>query len=304
MKILVVGIVPYDSGKTTIARELAKRLSSRGYNVGVAKPVAGHSLWYQNDTLRYTLEGGVLVGHDVIELRKSIDSSDPLEKINPFDIATMPHDIIRDGRIDHMSIERLIHSTTIDSAVIVRISSCNDTSKDVSSQHYLIKENYMSLANVVRELIDLLVDRLNPKPRMIPTKDLVRLLYEGVMATDKCLSELIKEHEILIIESFNDSGAPNMKSLDSDLVVAVSPGRVLLYRGVEYRKAFKIYYSSPFYSSSLYEKWPTTREIIRYLKPIETLEIPHKEFKERFEMALETLTHSILERSEELHAIG
>jgi len=53
---LIVGLLPYDSGKTTFARSLVKELVESGVDVGILKPISGISGWYQYDYIVKSIE--------------------------------------------------------------------------------------------------------------------------------------------------------------------------------------------------------------------------------------------------------
>ncbi|MEL9929801.1 MAG: hypothetical protein QXJ51_03520 [Sulfolobales archaeon] len=295
IRILISGLLPHDSGKTTVAKEIARFLREKGFDIGVSKPIAGHSLWYQADTFYYSIDEGILLGHDVVELRRNAGSDDPYEIINPLDIATMPYDVARDGRIDQMLLYKMLFSSSIESSIMIRISFCDNSSQRYPSKHYIVKDNYRLLSGALKKEVDLLIERLNSRPEEISAADLEEILWEGVIHSDRCLEEIFRRHDIVVVESFNDSSAPNLHSLESDVILITTPGRVLMYRGDEYRKVFNIHYPSEMYSKNKMISWPTTRDLIRFLKPLYSIELPHKMFEEEFEAAVKDLTDMILE---------
>jgi len=295
IKILVSGLLSYDSGKTTVAKYLAKILREKGFDIGVSKPVAGHSLWLQPYTYEYSMSYKKLVGEDVVELKKYSGSNDSIEMINPLNMATLPLDPLKFLTID-LYYNNMSMINTYKLAVISRLTRC--VSKDyVETTHFIIEDRYRLLSDSLRRSIDKLSTNLEPKPEPVSSEEFYKKILEASIDTDRCLEILEDKHEFLIIESFNDVASPNIYSLKSDLVLIIAPGRVFIYSGERFREVFKMI----LYIDSL-EKidyinistWPLSKDLVRYIREIDSIEIPHILDRELFIDSIYRLSDKIL----------
>lgn len=128
---VISGLLPRDSGKTTFTIALANALKYAGYSVTVFKPVAGHSAWFQHESFMESIAIGVLVGEDVLTYMKEGLIED-VDLQNPIDILTAPHDIMK-----YRSITLYLESleSGIRQAVLARISIHG-------RRYFLIKDNF------------------------------------------------------------------------------------------------------------------------------------------------------------------
>ena len=51
-KVLIAGMIPHDSGKTTIGLKLIEILKEKGVRTGISKPISGFNGWYQYEYLK------------------------------------------------------------------------------------------------------------------------------------------------------------------------------------------------------------------------------------------------------------
>lgn len=237
MKVLVIGVLRYESGKTSVALELLNAFKDVGIDVFPYKPIGGHSGWYQYSTIINSIRLGKLVGEDAYHYAEAINCIECIEQISPLDFLLVPHDIkFYQGRI-----RRYIDlvDDIFNQIVLVRLTSIID--ETFQSIHYLIKDNYKyileSMENILRDLIKSIkrvisidVDTLTS---LILNPELYRVL-------DNILAYHESRHELVLIESFNDVALPIPAAINSSYIVIVSPGRILLFDGDSFRKAVKI----------------------------------------------------------------
>ncbi len=257
MRILVTGLLPYDSGKTTITLMLAEELRNRGLRIGYFKPVGGHNGWYQYETVMHSLELGVLVGHDAYIVADRLDMLDLIDMISPLDILTMPLDPFSPGFRSSTYISRM--NNPIGSAAIARITSVwtsNDLDRlERSSTYIFCKDTYERLNKYLRKTIDDLIDVFRSKKNTVVveanTDYLEKILsspklYESIDSALKIVSSM---YDLVFVESYNDSAAPTPGSLDSRLAIVVAPSKVAVYDGERYRKSVLLttYTSSPMF---------------------------------------------------------
>ncbi len=297
--LLITGLIPYDSGKTFLAINLLKEFRVRGLDTGVSKPVAGHSLWYQWSTYVDSLREKVLVGQDAISLKKISGSRDPLEVINPVDLATIPPDLLlRDLRDIEFLYTSYINARSIDITALGRVSMCRDNG-DIDTNHFIIKDFIKKLNEPNKELIYDLAAKLEPKPIEINREDFIKVLHEKFVYIDRCLEKVMREHKLTIIESFNDAATPTRKALESDIVVVVLPGRLFVYNGSRYKMAFEVISDVMKNTINPFKRWVSTREVVRLLGGSYkyTLEIPHfleeKKFRDKVSQLTDLLLNSL-----------
>ncbi len=287
MRIMIVGLVPHESGKTTIAKALVGELVARGYRVGVSKPVAGHNIWYQRISVRNTHEHGILVGEDAVELKRASSSEDPLEAINPLDIASAPQDpepYLRSLRSYHEAL-----SSTILSAIMIRVSSC--TRGGIYTSHYLVERRFEKIPGSVRSVILSIASKIRPKPVSIEPEDLENMILAGYASAEICYRYVSEKHENLVLESFNDAASPITDPGDLDLVLAVSPGKLFIYNGSVYRKALGVVLGV---EGGLHRRWwPSTSEVVRLINPIGSMDIPFLDDIASFASFTETLVDRV-----------
>ncbi len=255
VKILITGLLPYDSGKTTIALMLGEELKNRGFRIGYFKPIGGHSGWYQYDTVIHSLELGVLVGHDAYIMAERLGLLDIVDAISPLDILTMPLDPFSPGFRSTTYVSRM--SNPIGSAVIARITNVwrmNDRHLlERASTYVFCRDTYERINTYLKKTVDGLLDAFREKPNTIVVEantDYLekilgsRKIYESI---DSIMSLISRMFDLVLVESYNDSAAPTPGSLDSKIVLVVAPSKVAVYDGERYKKSVLLtaYTSSP-----------------------------------------------------------
>jgi len=273
MQVLVAGLLPHDSGKTTVAKYVLKGLKNIGLDVAAAKPIAGHSAWYQLHSLLKSIELGVLVGNDALELHRVCQKPKAIEVLNPIDTLQIPLDVVH-FTSPKMYIETLDILPNI--MGVARVSTCIDEST-VESRYYVVEDNLSKITPSMLNVLNILLERVSRKAKLISTvrkgKDLILILStEGVSACDKCLDILLKNHELVIVESFNDAAAPTYLSSKADIVLIATPGKVMILPGDKYYRAFNLLLDMEA-GMHPWSAWVTTSQILTLVKPITLIDI-------------------------------
>jgi len=254
MKLLIVGFLEYDSGKTSLALSLLKQLKRYDF-IGV-KPIAGHSVWHQYITVIYSLKLGILVGEDAYRIADLIGMTDILPLLNPVDLLISP----KDPYLSSGEIERPFN------VALMRVSNCRGD--DIVSEHYICEDVVRGVPPTIRHVIDILRRKLKPRPKSTNLREIHEfLLKRAGSIADACLKKVYEEYENVVIESFNNAAFPTPLSLDVDYVVAVSPGKVYIYDGEEYIEAINAITSvGRFYDLRV-------NEVMKYVKPLKEFNI-------------------------------
>ena len=248
-----MGFLEYDSGKTSLMLSLAKKLKNK--NFMVAKPIAGHSAWHQYETVINSFKLGLLVGEDAYKLASTIGKIDMLHLINPIDLLITPLDpLLARGEAEKPLNIALMRTSKFESGKI-------------STEHYVCYENIRRSPLTLRKILVKLAKKLDAKP-LSYTECYDILMKKSDMIANKALKEIYDNFHLIAVESFNNVAFPCTLALEVDYVLAVSPGKVLVYRGEQYKKVTKIY------SSIMKLPTLTVNEMSKYLKPIQEFNIP------------------------------
>jgi len=269
LKILVIGVLRYESGKTSFALELLNSFKEVGIDIYPYKPIGGHSGWYQYTTIINSIKLGKLVGEDAYHYAEAINCIECIEQISPLDFLLIPYDIkFYQDRI--RSYIDLIDDV-FRQIILVRLTTIADNG--FRTVHYLVKDNYKyileSMENILRDLVKSIKYTIE-----IGVKELTSLILnpELYYMLDNILAYHESRHELVLIESFNDVALPIPSAINSSYVIVVAPGRVLLYDGNNFRRAVEIV-SDVFRPLAL-----STSSILRIMKqPLLSLPIPPKQ---------------------------
>jgi len=68
IRVLLVGMSSFDSGKTQVAIQLSKALSADNYSIEYFKPLSGHNYWYNYDHTKVCLDKRILVSMDTMRV--------------------------------------------------------------------------------------------------------------------------------------------------------------------------------------------------------------------------------------------
>ncbi|AMM54912.1 ATPase [Pyrococcus kukulkanii] len=265
--LLIVGILPYDSGKTTLALSLIREALEHGIDVGVAKPVSGFNGWYQYEYLLKSVEFGFLIGEDSYKLHMMAKSSDPIYLESPVTALLLPPDPERVGW-KSSSYTAISYHTNV---VLLRILE----------DHFHVPDNIKKLTRPMQEVIAPLIEAT--KPLEIKAEDVQYLIMEGREEADRTLEIIRDHHELTIIESYNNLAAPCASALNSDLVIAVAPGKAVILDGERYKKAIHAI-------SNLREPWRVvTEDVVPLLKPLKKFEFKPGEVSGLLNSVLEIL---------------
>jgi predicted P-loop ATPase/GTPase len=253
MRILIVGLLPFDSGKTTVGIYLLRKFNEVGLNFFPLKPVAGFNGWYSFDALMKSLETGVLMGGDT--LKYTSESGQDPKRINPFSVLLVPPDI-----------ELLNYRWTLYESLEGGIRVMVRMESPWGSQVY-----YSSIYRTkgIRSLTPLL-DRLVAKFRAfeVETTLIEELVQKSWTIADPLVRREMEVNEHVLIESYNDAASPTESSLNVDYVIAVSPGKAIVYSAKDYRVAVSLLSSSYALRSS---------RVIGAVKPLATFDLSPKE---------------------------
>ncbi|BCU69221.1 hypothetical protein [Stygiolobus caldivivus] len=223
MRLLISGLLQFDSGKTSFSLSLISALKDNGINIFPHKPVAGHNAWYSFYTMLRSEELNELVGNDALKYYDEIsesqyvnDKKEIIREINPFAVLLAVPDI------EKLNFNVRLYRELMSEGIIVtiRVSDCN------SSIHFSLSDIQKVIPSPLAEKILHLNKVLGAV--QVEGEKLKELLNSSPNLTEKCTQNIFHKYENVIIESYNDALAPNFSSLNADMLFIVSPGKVLL----------------------------------------------------------------------------
>jgi len=231
-RVLIVGLNPFDSGKTGAAIQIIQSLSEN-HKVEFFKPVSGHNYWYRFEHTRYCLDNRKLVSYDATRVRQVLRSTVHDFLANPVHVLYAPAHLQRPGE----NLTSTLGLAGWDSVLVMQRMS------------HPLGNGVQSTMLIAKDLIQ--------KGRLLVTPEEAARLSEGTTLqavtrleevqkvendcfetfVGESFKELEKASDIVVIESFNDSVWP-WEGLDKvDIVLAVGPGHVFSYEPERFRRA-------------------------------------------------------------------
>jgi len=269
MKILCAGLRDYKSGKTTLTLSLMRFFKEKDISVSGFKPKSGNNLWYHWKSIKKALEEGTLYGTDAIALHEEMAKKIPITLINPVHRLWMPNsDEMNLGGLPNFILDRI----TLENEQIIAIN--NHIKCPVDDLYF---KTLLSQSKI-----------LNIKNR----EDLQKLTNFYEKADKSAEKKLLKEFDIVICESYANTGLPWDSINNLDYVFVIEPFYLSIYDGERYLEASKLV------STIRIEQ--TTEEIVEPIKPLKYAKIPPfseniiDEFKIFLETQLEELFHDFL----------
>ncbi len=289
MKILVVGLLPFDSGKTEFILSLSEVIKDYGYDPGYFKPVGGHDGWYQYNTLIHSMDLGVLVGHDAYIVSEKLDLIEYIHIVSPLDILTLPIDPVKIGISIRTYMEYM--ESIGKKTVLVRYTQFID--KTFRHIYYICTDSLKRLTSDLNDVFSSLINSLRKNNSIFietTTERVEKFLSNPILYSiiDQYLS-ILPKRDPLIIEGYNDVSAPTNGSLDNDYVFIIAPGKALIYQGNRYRTAVE------FLS---YRGYPWTIRVSTVIdllgKPLNSFNIPLKFYEDKYYRVFEEIVGFIL----------
>ena len=237
-RLLIFGLLPQDSGKTTVASAICRGLQKAGVAVAPFKPRAGHNLWYQYDAYLRCRSEGRLYCEDIIKLRDASRCSLPYELLNPIDALFTPlkaENLLQEGMGRELY---LLEENIYTHLIVERYTMWNGgmrhiivLNRGLSSHRLLVDEDYLnSLKADAEEVVEI--------ESVEEWGEIHGRLSKRAIST--CMVEASKGCEALIVEGYNDAASPTPE-IKYDAIIGVSPGSAAFYDPDDYLEMLSAY---------------------------------------------------------------
>ncbi|MCE4623330.1 MAG: hypothetical protein F7B11_01095 [Caldisphaeraceae archaeon] len=231
MKVLIIGLLEENSGKTTIASSLTSYLNSEGFDAVAFKPIGATEVWLSPFVLKESKKRKMVVTGDSLLLHRASSEKEPINMINPFGGLLVPLILEKFATLNSF---KAYQSSVSSRLALSRLTLCRGEVKNL----HLINENPLrrTTKNIEYEIYETTTYVENPVK--VDENYLVELLSGGATnEIDTCLNYLEERHEIIVIESNSDVASPTRRCLESDAVILASPGFAMIIDGNRFRKA-------------------------------------------------------------------
>ena len=269
-KVLIVGLLPYDSGKTTLAMGLIAGLRRLGYKITPFKPISAHNWYTQYNATIVGMKYGIPLSEDIIKLVEAAEVNERFEILNPVDSVTAP---LNPGAFWdwHSPSSFYTYASNFFRQVLVsRISF-------ILSDNRIVNYGFLNKFSIEKRLIIFqpeVLSRITRKLGKIEKVEKISFLAEilasnSMPAIEHSLDYLKNKYRVVAIESFNDAAWPLPRNESVDVVVAVAPGQALIYDPEKYKLAvfLREHVMKPY-------KGAVLCDIFDLIKPIERIEVP------------------------------
>ncbi len=283
--IFVGGLLEYNSGKTTIAKDIIdffeKDLSLQTTPL---KPLSGNNLYYHHELIKEHVGNyGNLVSLDIIDLILNSSSEISQTIANPVhrvSTQALAYDFFNEG-----SISTFYSKYSGSETLLQRFTSChNGDVKDV----YLVNEPIYKNPKFWNDipLTEPILEKAKEIKLFKNEHEYYSLNSQYYAEATKSSFDYIKENSsVVVIESFNNSAHPAWCIRESNVIFLVGPGSLFIYESDAYFRAIDNF------RSINRNKPTTTEEVLKLATPKEAHSLPSD--KKKRKEVLNTLLQSV-----------
>ena len=284
--IFVGGLLEYNSGKTTVAKEIINFLEKNLSLTTVPfKPLSGNNLFYDYEKIsEYVDKYNQLISLDIVELLSCSSSkinpiiANPVHRLNT---QALSYEFFKESSIKTFY-NRYLSSVTLTQ----RFSICS-SSNDINST-FIVNEPIYGNQKFWNDIP--LTDKIIKQSKDVRSYKNEHEYYSlngqfYADATESAFKQIKEESQAIVIESFNNSAHPAWCIRESNIIIIVGPGSVFVYEPETYYRAIDNY-------RSINRNKPTTTEdILNFVTPTKAypLSINEKERKDEIEQICKEL---------------
>ncbi|MFW9832763.1 MAG: hypothetical protein ACFFEK_02115 [Candidatus Thorarchaeota archaeon] len=233
MRVLLVGMNSFDSGKTQVAIRLGRLFSNEFQSIEYFKPMSGHNYWFHHQHTDVCMKNGLLVSRDALAVRATLNPKTPVELANPVHSLYVPMRLERpmqnmtntlglSGSSSILTMERFSkpEGSGVDTTVLV-------AQRLVEEERLVIGQEEVGMLSTGAGIQEI--------SSLEEVQEFERLNFEQYVS--QSFAEVEKSADAVIIEGFNDSAWPWEGLERVDVVLLVSPGHIFSYDPERFRKA-------------------------------------------------------------------
>ncbi|NHK33093.1 MAG: hypothetical protein FK730_17220 [Asgard group archaeon] len=236
--IFIAGLLEYNSGKTTFAKEIINLLEEDlSLKTIPFKPLSGNNLFYNYDKIKeYADKYKQFISLDIVDLLDHSSSKIDPAIVNPvhrLNTQALSYEFFKEGSIKTFY-NRYLSSTTL----FQRFSIC-DSLTDYNSTFIVNEPIYGNVKfwNDV-SLTDVIIKQGKDVRTYKNEHEYFSLNSQFYAEAIESAFKLIKEDsQAIVIESFNNSAHPAWSIRESNAVIIVGPGSVFTYEPETYFRA-------------------------------------------------------------------
>jgi predicted P-loop ATPase/GTPase len=248
--ILIIGLKPINSGKTSLAQAVISHLKQQQCKAVGFKPFSGSNIWYDFDMIDTTLSQSRIFSKDVMVLKQEARVDIDEEQLNPI------HRIWNEPAI-------IDPITSLPSFILDRI-----TLHTKSKKQYLLVINQNNVSQLNKKYFENLFKKPYEKQFISDVNTLNELTSTYYQKAIRDSYQKIKKiFDVVVVESYADNALLPWNGLDHfDVVLAITPGCIFSYDPIQYEKALQV-------SKQMYSWEVSTSKIAEMLKPIKKISL-------------------------------
>ena len=287
--IFVAGLLEYNSGKTTAAKEIIDFFEENlSLKTVPFKPLSGNNLFYNYEKVKeYAEKYKQFISLDIVDLLACSSSkisptiANPVHRLNT---QALSYEFFKEGSI------KTFYSRYLSSVTLVQRFSICDSSNEFSST-FLVNDPIYGNQKFWNDLS--LTDEIIKQGKDVRTYkneheylSLNSQFYAD--STESAFKQIKEDSQSIVIESFNNSAHPAWCIRESKAVVIVGPGSVYIYEPETYFRAIDNY------RSINRNKPTTTDDILNFVTPTNahSLSIDEEKRKEEINQICKDLYES------------
>ena len=277
--VFIGGLLEYNSGKTTFAKEMIS-VFEQDYSMKTVpfKPLSGNNLFYHYEKIRESVEKfGNFVSLDIMTLMEHSSSDVPITLTNPVhkvNTQAFSYGFYKESSLNTF-FSRFSDSVSLFQRFTLYHTESNITSCFIVNEPVYTNQKFWN-------------DHSLTEPILKNTKELKYYKddYEFYSlnsqyyaeATQKAFEHIQNKSELIVIESFNNSAHPAWCIRESNAIFLVGPGSLFSYEPEAYFRAIDNY------RAINRNKPTTTDEVLKIATPLEALSLSVDEEKRKEEI--------------------
>jgi predicted P-loop ATPase/GTPase len=266
--VFVGGLLEYNSGKTTVAKEIILNLEEKqSLSTVPFKPLSGNNLFYHYEQIKENLANhNQFISLDIVDLLSSSSSkvsptiANPVHRVST---EALSYEFFKESSIKTFY-SKYSNSVTLFQRFSILDSSSEEKSVFIVNEPIYKNQKFWNDLSLTDPIIKQAQD-VRPFKNEQEYYSLNNQFYAE--ATKTTFETLTKDAQAIVIESFNNSAHPAWCIRDSNIILLVGPGSLFVYEPEAYFRAIDNF------RSINRNKPTTTDDILNFATPNEAYSI-------------------------------